>query len=158
LLAYLAEKKTADLKAASKELKIDAEKIFKRLLENNVIQAVYKTETRVEIKDITPPPQEDKVDVLTMWEYAWVDPANASKADNSRKFCKDLMALNRYFTREGIDDLNNKMKDFNTDVWLYRGGWYTVPETGGLLRQPSCRHTWKSVLVKRKNGVTEQKI
>jgi hypothetical protein len=63
-----------------------------------------------------------------------------------------MLRLGKLYTREEIDQLNNEMQEYNTDVWKYRGGWYTVPNTDGLLHQPSCRHTWKSVLVKRKNG------
>ena len=45
----------------------------------------------------------------------------------SRDFCIKLLELNRSYSREDIDNISNRV---DRDVWKYRGGWYTNPETG----------------------------
>lgn len=140
LINYLKGKKTIDIKEAKKALKIDVEKILKRLIENNVIQA-EQTGGQVKIKDIQEP--EQGVEVVTMWQYS------GPQDEKNRTFCAKMLKLNRLYSREEIDQLNNEMEEYNTDVWKYRGGWYTVPDTDGLLHTPYCRHSWNQVLVKR---------
>lgn len=154
VLDYIKGKKEIDIKQASKDLKLDVEKIMRSLIEKNVI-AGKTTKGMVEIEKIQLPPEPDKsesssYEIVTMYKYDWVDPSQAVDIDNSRSFCKRLLGLNKLYTREEIDGLNNDMKDFNKDVWKYRGGWMTVPNTDGLLHTPFCRHTWKQVLIKKK--------
>lgn len=141
LINYLKGKETIDIAKAKKDLKIDVEKILKRLIENNVIQAQITSDKIVKIKDIQEP--EIGVEVVTMWKYS------GPQDDKNRDFCAKMLRLNRLYTREEIDQLNNEMQEYNTDVWKYRGGWYTVPNTDGLLHTPYCRHSWNQVLVKR---------
>jgi hypothetical protein len=59
----------------------------------------------------------------------------------TRKFCRELIALDRFYTREEIENIGNA---FNIDAWRYRGGWYHNPNTGK--NEPSCRHFWQSNL------------
>jgi hypothetical protein len=63
----------------------------------------------------------------------------------SRDFCLKLLDLNRMYTR---DDINNISSRVDRDVWRYRGGWYTNPETGAST--PYCRHIWVQQLVIKK--------
>lgn len=63
----------------------------------------------------------------------------------SRPFCSELMAKNMLFTRDEINTMSDR-EDRN--VWTLRGGWYHNPNTG--VNQPQCRHTWRQVIVKRK--------
>lgn len=63
----------------------------------------------------------------------------------SRSFCKTMMGANRLYDRADIEGLSNGM---GLDVWRYRGGWYTNPNTD--VSQPSCRHMWEQVIVRRK--------
>lgn len=142
VIDYLDGKKKIDVVKATKELKVDVASILKKLIEANIVQGTPVSENIVEIKDIQMP--DDGVEVVTMWKYS------GPKDDKNRSFCAKMLSLNKLYTREEIDNLNNDMKDYNTDVWKYRGGWYTVPNTDGLLHQPSCRHSWNQVLVKRK--------
>jgi hypothetical protein len=67
----------------------------------------------------------------------------------SRPFCKNLIALKRVFTREEIDQITARLKANGIDrnVWEYKGGWYTNPETG--VHTPSCRHTWFQIIVNK---------
>jgi hypothetical protein len=67
----------------------------------------------------------------------------------SRPFCKNLLALKRVFTREEIDQITARLKANGIDrnVWEYKGGWYTNPETG--VHTPSCRHTFFQIVINK---------
>jgi hypothetical protein len=60
----------------------------------------------------------------------------------SRAFCVKLIELNRSYSRQDIDNISNRVK---RDVWRYRGGFYTNPDTG--VTTPFCRHEWIQQLV-----------
>ena len=60
----------------------------------------------------------------------------------SRQFCVKLIELNRSYSRQDIDNISVRV---DRDVWRYRGGWYTNPETGATT--PFCRHEWIQQLV-----------
>jgi len=60
----------------------------------------------------------------------------------SRAFCVKLIELNRSYSRQDIDNISNRVE---RDVWRYRGGWYTNPDT--QVTTPFCRHEWIQQLV-----------
>jgi predicted small secreted protein len=60
----------------------------------------------------------------------------------SRAFCVKLIELNRSYSRQDIDNISTRV---DRDVWKYRGGWYTNPDTGATT--PFCRHEWIQQLV-----------
>lgn len=60
----------------------------------------------------------------------------------SRAFCVKLIELNRSYSRQDIDNISQRV---DRDVWKYRGGWYTNPDTGATT--PFCRHEWIQQLV-----------
>ena len=60
----------------------------------------------------------------------------------SREFCTKLLSLNRSYTRQDIDSISSKV---DRNVWNYRGGWYTNPDTQATT--PWCRHEWVQQLV-----------
>jgi hypothetical protein len=63
----------------------------------------------------------------------------------SRQFCERLMSLNRLYTRDEINTISARV---DRDVWKYRGGWYTNPDTQAST--PWCRHEWiQQLVVKR---------
>ena len=63
----------------------------------------------------------------------------------SRAFCEKLLSLNRTYTRQDIDSISSRV---DRDVWRYRGGFYTNPDTG--LTTPYCRHEWvQQIAIKR---------
>ena len=63
----------------------------------------------------------------------------------SRQFCERLMSLNRLYSRDEINTISSRV---DRDVWRYRGGWYTNPDTG--TSTPWCRHEWiQQLVVKR---------
>lgn len=56
-----------------------------------------------------------------------------------------MLELNRIFTREDINAISSRV---DRDVWKYKGGWYTNPETG--VTTPFCRHEWvQQITIKR---------
>ena len=63
----------------------------------------------------------------------------------SRDFCLRLLSLNRLYTR---DEINNISSRVDRNVWNYRGGWYTNPQT--QVTTPYCRHFWVQQLVIKK--------
>ena len=65
--------------------------------------------------------------------------------DTSRDFCRQLIGLNRYYTRTEIDTISSRV---DRDVWKQRGGWYTIPDTDIHINH--CRHSWNSKLVRKK--------
>jgi predicted transcriptional regulator len=65
--------------------------------------------------------------------------------DSSRDFCRQLIGLNRYYTRTEIDTISSRV---DRDVWKERGGWYTIPDTDVHINH--CRHAWNSKLVRKK--------
>ena len=71
------------------------------------------------------------------------------KGKSSRPFCKNLIALQRVFTREEIDMISARLRanGIYRDVWQYKGGWYHNPETNR--NTPSCRHTWFQVIINK---------
>lgn len=78
--------------------------------------------------------------------YEYVERHNAKALlSESREFCIDLMASNKLFSREDIENMSNEM---GLSVWKSRGGWYTDPDTN--VSRPNCRHIWEQVLVKEK--------
>lgn len=64
--------------------------------------------------------------------------------DGTRDFCRELIKLNRVFTRSEINQIPT---DDNRSVWLYRGGWYHNPDT--QKNQPSCRHYWVQRIISK---------
>lgn len=62
----------------------------------------------------------------------------------SREFCTQLISLNKMFTRDEINTISERV---DRDVWKYRGGFYTNPDTQATT--PWCRHLWfQSIVVK----------
>jgi hypothetical protein len=60
----------------------------------------------------------------------------------TRDFCARLLDINRLYTR---DEINNISSRVDRNVWNYRGGWYTNPQT--QVSTPYCRHIWVQQLV-----------
>lgn len=62
----------------------------------------------------------------------------------SRGFCKQLISLNRLYTRQEIESISASV---GRNVWTHRGGWYHNPNTD--TNEPSCRHAWKQTVVRK---------
>lgn len=82
-----------------------------------------------------------EVEVYTVYKY--VTRPNVPRAKQTRPFCEKLLALTeagKVWTRDAIDSISN---DYKQDAWIYRGGFYTNPQSNETT--PYCRHIWKAV-------------
>lgn len=75
-------------------------------------------------------------DIEIMYEYR-VRPELDQPAiiPTTRDFCRELLKLNRLYTREDINRISGA-EGYN--VFAYRGGWYG--------KEPGCRHEWAQVI------------
>lgn len=80
--------------------------------------------------------------IEVLYEYRLRPDAPALRGPSSRPFCVQLMDLNRLYTRDEINFISGVE---GYDVFRYRGGWYTNPNSGR--HEPGCRHTWQQVVV-----------
>ena len=83
------------------------------------------------------------VETETQIFYKYVTRKDVPDAQTSRPFCKKMLALTRngkVWTREQLDNITNQLGE---EVWTYRGGFYTNPDTGETTAY--CRHIWKSI-------------
>jgi hypothetical protein len=83
--------------------------------------------------------------ILIRYTYEWKAGFNDSYLDTSRPFCQYLIEANKFYTRSDIEQMSARL---GYSVWDRRGGWYTKPGTN--THSPSCRHEWRSNIVKRK--------
>lgn len=84
-------------------------------------------------------------EILIRYSYEWKAGFNDNNLDTSRPFCKYLIEANKFYSRTEIEQMSARL---GYSVWDRRGGWYTKPNTN--IHSPSCRHEWKSNIVKRK--------
>ena len=145
LLKYIIDNniKKLDINKATKELDIDVPKALQKLIEKNLVgglQGGTEASPKYDIKEVVEP--ETLIEFETKWEYA------GPKDDKNRSFCAKMLSLNKLYTKDEIDSLNNDMKEYNTDVWKYKGGWYHDPKLDQNF--PQCRHFWKAVIVRKK--------
>jgi hypothetical protein len=90
-------------------------------------------------------PQGKIPSITTMYRYALrSDAPPLSAGGESREFCQKMMQRKKLYSKQDIDRMS---AIFGYDVWRMKGGWYTVPDTAGLLHVPYCRHTWEQVLI-----------
>lgn len=91
------------------------------------------------LKEGVPPYQ-----LVTRWQYA------GPNDDRTRKFCRAMLndpdLKDKAWSRESINKLSIQE---GRNVWTMKGGWYTLPNGN---KRPSCRHYWKQLIVKIKNG------
>ncbi len=110
------------------------------------------TPTPKEVKEIAKEENPDvkTTTILTKYYYDLKPDAPKLKAGGkSRQFCIDMMAAsekNDGFTFEQIDSvrlagLSNGFDEVS-NIWDYRGGFYTNPNTNQT--DPFCRHYWKA--------------
>jgi DNA-binding MarR family transcriptional regulator len=83
--------------------------------------------------------------ILIRYSYEWKAGFNDGDLDTSRPFCKYLVTANKFYTRSEIEQMSARL---GYSVWDRRGGWYTKPGTN--THSPSCRHEWRSNIVRRK--------
>ena len=80
-----------------------------------------------------------------VYGYDWRAGFSNKDKKTSREFCVNLLNLDLLYTKDEIRAMKN---DIGSDVWTFKGGWYTKPNTN--IHLPFCRHTWHQYLVKKK--------
>lgn len=66
----------------------------------------------------------------------------------SRQFCKDLISLDKYYSRADIEKISSRL---GYSVFDYAGGFWT--HSGGDVTTPYCRHQWFLNLVTKKSAL-----
>lgn len=138
-------------KAISEKTEV-IQSLINKMLDDKLIKAtdkngqIVRTPTSKGIDGITP---KGKIPTITtMYRYEKRSDAPALvPGGESREFCQKMMKMKRLYSRQDIERMSGI---FGYDVWRMKGGWYTVPNQGGLLHVPYCRHTWQQVLVTEK--------
>jgi hypothetical protein len=127
----------------SKALEISVEEVAKSLQRLSVLELVSKMEITelgsTLIKEVDVPAERFEI----AYTYRKV-PGIPDVKSESRDFCLRLIDANRKYTREDINTISSRV---DRDVWKYRGGWYTNPDT--QKSTPWCRHEWVQQIVIR---------
>lgn len=153
VLAIIDDNPKANIQELSKGTKLDEQEVVKIL---RVLQDAGKiewTNRAIKITDIGRGDIGDsggvpKIELRYKYDLDPTAPP-LQPGGESREFCKEMMKMNRLYTRAEIDQLTQIL---GYDVWKRRGGWYTVPESSPPIHIPSCRHLWKQVYVRRNNN------
>ena len=120
------------------------EESIARLIKNGLLESnsIGFKPTEKAIEKETKPIVSDEI--YTVYKYEVNDEKpSLKKGGSSRPFCKKLMSLNKEYTFEEIDGISLKGVGENvggTNIWDFRGGYYTNPETKVV--DPDCRHIW----------------
>lgn len=154
ILAILEKDPLATDKSIGEALKKDESTIteaINKMVEDGLIEMGEKTQegevirkAKVSSEGKTLAEDSKVADSEIKYFYDWKTGFDNSDLKTSRPFCKKLMDLNRYYSREQIDAISAKV---GLNVFMYGGGWWNM---GNGTNSPSCRHIWKSVIVKRK--------
>jgi hypothetical protein len=78
-------------------------------------------------------------------EFVWKFASSRVSTSGSRGFCRTMMSLNRYYSREEVTLLNNLNTEFgpggnsNYSIFMYKGG-------------SNCQHFWRKYSVKREGS------
>lgn len=129
-------------KEAGKLLKsIESKGLVDVTEENSVVSRVPNADGLDTIKENPP----KTTDISLMYSYEWRKGFTDANLVTSREFCKELIGLDRLYTRE---DIQNISAEVGYNVWEHRGGFYRKPGTDTTL--PYCRHQWEQHVVTRK--------
>jgi hypothetical protein len=117
-------------------------KQIKRLQDLGYIDGINVTNRGIGLLNASNVPTDD---FEVRYTYELRDGITGDKViETTRDFCRELIGLDRAFTREEIDTVSGRV---GRDVWFERGGWYHNPNTGQTT--PFCRHIWKFILTKK---------
>ena len=143
VLSILQGEPTASEDKIAKQLGIDKQDVAEAMKELQIRGLITKTNIGVQVTEegINKTVKPVEVEVYTVYKY--VTRPNVPRAQQTRPFCERLLSLTdsgKVWTRDAVDSISN---EFKQDAWIYRGGWYTNPNTGETT--PYCRHIWKAV-------------
>ena len=119
-----------------------------RLTTNGLIEDLAEGFTPTPKAIETPTEPIVSYETYTVYKYAVnTDKPPLKAGGSSRPFCQKMMTLSltKNWRYETIDAMEN---DLGTNVWDYRGGYYTNPKTKEI--DPDCRHLWMAITKRRK--------
>jgi DNA-binding MarR family transcriptional regulator len=132
--------------------------ILKSLEERNIIKTISKTigkgdNSNVIIERELVKPlgvtvgavKPTTTEILIRYSYEWKSGFSNANKGTSRPFCVHLLDAKKMYSRSEIESMSARL---GYSVWNRGGGWYTKPGTN--THSPSCRHEWRSNIVKRK--------
>lgn len=129
-------------KEATKLLKsIETKKLVDVSEEDGIVSRVPNSDGLDTIKQNPP----KTIDISLMYSYEWRRGFSDANLVTSREFCKELINLDRLYTREEIQKISEEV---GYNVWEHRGGFYRKPGTDETL--PYCRHQWEQHVVTKK--------
>ena len=130
--------------------------IIKSLEERNIIKSISKTIGRgddanvvverelvkplgITVGEVKPTTTE----ILIRYSYEWKSGFSDANIGTSRPFCVHLLKAKKMYSRSEIESMSARL---GYSVWNRAGGWWN--DNGRI--SPSCRHEWKTNVVKRK--------
>lgn len=84
-------------------------------------------------------------DIQIKYSYEVSPGLGAPIIPTTRKFCENLINLDRIYSRKEIQNISQRL---GYSVWQRRGGFYHNPRTG--VTTPYCRHRWVEQVVIKK--------
>jgi DNA-binding MarR family transcriptional regulator len=82
-------------------------------------------------------------EMLIRYSYEWISGFSDANIGTSRPFCVHLLKAKKMYSRSEIESMSSRL---GYSVWNRGGGWWN--DNGRI--SPSCRHEWKTNVVKRK--------
>jgi hypothetical protein len=137
----LANVTKTDLKVINDTLgKLEAEGILKARTVGGVIE---RSPSRP-LSKLSPGEKAKTTSFLVRYSYEWKSEVPTGERDTpehpSRNFCKKLMSMNKLYSRADIEQITARL---GYSVFDRGGGWWGD--------SPSCRHTWMSNIVIKKD-------
>jgi hypothetical protein len=97
--------------------------------------------------------QKPTEEIIVAYKYVKRPDALPLKGGKSRPFCVKMLAYadaGRLYTLDQLKLLKNDFNDTGIDIFVKRGGWYTLPNIKPARRRPFCRHIWEQVVIRKK--------
>ena len=95
--------------------------------------------------------QKPTEEIFVAYKYIERPDALPLKGGKSRPFCVKMLSFakaGRIYTLDQLKLLRNDFNQTGIDIFVKRGGWYTVPDTN--IRRPFCRHIWQQSVIRKK--------
>jgi DNA-binding Lrp family transcriptional regulator len=134
---------SADIAKAIRVDVAEVEARISRLVDDNILK-IYKDGRIKPVKPVSEIVEKPTtVEFEVRYSYEWKPEVPTGQRDTpehpSRKFCKRLMELERFYLRSEIEQMSRRL---GYSVFDRGGGWWGD--------SPSCRHEWRSNIVQRK--------
>ena len=138
-----------DIAAALKRSLEDIESRIASMVQRKIIEVVKDTGERKLTKplsEIVDAPVKTTFEIKYSYEWRSIVPVDERDTIDhpSRGFCKQLMKIDKFWTRKEIEALTQRL---GYSVFDRNGGWWTDPRNP---KPTQCRHEWRrNVLIKK---------